>query len=281
MRARFHNNQSGIALGPILFIIAILAILGAVLAAGSGSFNASTGAESAKAMAQTITNQCAAYQDALNLVFGNGCDVTQIDWSPANGGGYPSGTGAWVHGDYSTGGTGHTGNGQCAFFDPRGGGMTFKPIPNAALYTPTSGQYTTYEGGAVDAILTAYAGYPVLYAYYCVMGTGTCSSTYAASTNPSSSLYYRVNYINYATCQQINKILGISWDPSAVEFVDNALQQNIFNSYSFHDGAGVVGQVGFWSQRGTAEGCAGDYMSNNGAFNKTGPFVFICSLTIR
>jgi hypothetical protein len=48
------QHNAGIALGPILFIIAILAILAAAIAAGSGSFNASTNTEGNKAKASAI-----------------------------------------------------------------------------------------------------------------------------------------------------------------------------------------------------------------------------------
>jgi len=51
--AKLRPN-AGIALGPILFIIAILAILAAAIAAGSGSFNASTNAESNKTKASAL-----------------------------------------------------------------------------------------------------------------------------------------------------------------------------------------------------------------------------------
>jgi hypothetical protein len=47
-------REAGIALGPILFIIAILAILAAAIAAGSGSFNASTNTEGNKAKASAV-----------------------------------------------------------------------------------------------------------------------------------------------------------------------------------------------------------------------------------
>ena len=40
MKQRTLNNQDGIALGPILFIIAILAIIAAAIAAGTGEFTA-------------------------------------------------------------------------------------------------------------------------------------------------------------------------------------------------------------------------------------------------
>src|SRR5580704_8025887 len=46
--------EAGIAIGPILFIIAILAILAAAIAAGSGSFTAPTATEGAKTKASAL-----------------------------------------------------------------------------------------------------------------------------------------------------------------------------------------------------------------------------------
>ena len=50
---RWHR-EAGIAIGPILFIIAILAILAAAIAAGSGSFNAPTATEGAKTKSSAL-----------------------------------------------------------------------------------------------------------------------------------------------------------------------------------------------------------------------------------
>ena len=51
MTPRTLNNQDGIALGPILFIIAILAIIAAAIAAANGGFTANTTTESDKSKA--------------------------------------------------------------------------------------------------------------------------------------------------------------------------------------------------------------------------------------
>lgn len=48
------SGQSGIALGPIIFIIAILAILAAMISAGSSSFNGSSTAEGNKTKATAM-----------------------------------------------------------------------------------------------------------------------------------------------------------------------------------------------------------------------------------
>src|ERR1700743_2821598 len=48
------SSDAGIAIGPILFIIAILAILAAAIAAGSGSFTAGTSSESNRTKASAL-----------------------------------------------------------------------------------------------------------------------------------------------------------------------------------------------------------------------------------
>jgi len=69
----------------------------------------------------------------------NSCDITALDYTP-NGGGWPANT-TWHTGDWTGGnGTNQAGNGQCALFDPRGGGMQFKPLPGAALTSPRLGR---------------------------------------------------------------------------------------------------------------------------------------------
>ncbi|MBV8061934.1 MAG: hypothetical protein JO126_06800 [Alphaproteobacteria bacterium] len=52
-----QRQDAGIALGPIIFIIAILAILAAAIAAGSGSFNASTNTEGNRTKASGLIQQ--------------------------------------------------------------------------------------------------------------------------------------------------------------------------------------------------------------------------------
>jgi hypothetical protein len=51
---RQFNPEAGIAIGPILFIIAILAILAAAIAAGSGSFTSGTTTESNRTKASAL-----------------------------------------------------------------------------------------------------------------------------------------------------------------------------------------------------------------------------------
>ncbi|MDR3424735.1 MAG: hypothetical protein P4M13_06610 [Alphaproteobacteria bacterium] len=100
------DSNAGIAIGPILFIIAILAILAAAIAAGSGSFTAGTGTESNR------TKSTALIQIGENLKIGmdritmaSGMDPTTVNtlvtdttdanalFSPAGGGISPPSTG--------------------------------------------------------------------------------------------------------------------------------------------------------------------------------------------
>jgi hypothetical protein len=77
--------DAGIAIGPILFIIAILAILAAAIAAGSGGFTASTATESARTKASALI------QIGENLKVGmdrvtmeNGISLSSVVINPAN-----------------------------------------------------------------------------------------------------------------------------------------------------------------------------------------------------
>ncbi len=206
------SNQRGIALGPVLFIIAILAILAAAIAAGSGAFNANTRDENGKAMAEVVINSCHAYQDALQIMLHNECEETKLDFTPM---GWPDGsTAAFQNGDFTGGnGTNRAGNGRCAFFHPQGGGMFFKPLPAAALVTNPTGAYTASTAsysGEIATNIDAFAGYPDFQGDTCQYHGGSCQG---AQNN--SALYLKYYYLNYSTCQQINSILKLNFDPNS------------------------------------------------------------------
>jgi hypothetical protein len=83
-RTRQPRN-AGIALGPILFIIAILAILAAAIAAGSGSFNASTATEGNKAKASALIQVGDNLKVGMDrLTMENGVAYNGWTTSPAN-----------------------------------------------------------------------------------------------------------------------------------------------------------------------------------------------------
>lgn len=119
-----RKAEQGIAIGPILFIIAILGILAAAIAAGSGSFTASTSSEGAK------TKAAALIQVGENLKIG--MDRLVIE----NGI-------AW--GDYTIDTT-KTANAN-DLFSPTGGGIA-APSPSLSN-DPANGDNWNYPTGAV------------------------------------------------------------------------------------------------------------------------------------
>ena len=273
---RLHTQQ-GIAIGPILFVIAVLAVLGAAIAAGTG-FIMNTSTDSAKAMAEVIVQTCDDYTRGLQMVtMQNGCDPTMLDWTPT-GGGYPTGATVWDGGDRTVNnGTNQAGNGQCAVFDPRGGGMIFKPFPSGALMSPAKGAYTSALDGGVNE--DAFAGFPILFGTTCINGVGTCP---LGSSAANGTIIMFVPYLNYATCQQINKILTLSWDPKSTfitassdynynVWLPNTNNGNVRNAGSYVVGGGPSGHSG------VSEACAYDYNSNG----KNSAYVFMCPLMIR
>jgi hypothetical protein len=79
-KGKRFSPQRGIALGPILFIIAILAILAGAIAAGNSGFSGSTSKENAKIMASTILQQSEAVSNCVQVVRSNGYNDTQISF---------------------------------------------------------------------------------------------------------------------------------------------------------------------------------------------------------
>ena len=90
MKPRTLNNQDGIALGPILFIIAILAIIAAAIAAGSVVDLRRIRLQiQVKSIAQSIIQYANIVAGGVDkLVSENGCDDTQINFNNPLDGSY-------------------------------------------------------------------------------------------------------------------------------------------------------------------------------------------------
>ena len=272
MKLSTNTHQRGIALGPILFIIAVLAILAAAIAAGSGSFSANTNTESAKAMAEVAIQSCHAYQDALQIMLHNECDITALDYTPS-GGGWPSGETTWVSGDYTGGnGTNRAGNGKCAFFDPRGGGMIFKPLPTAALAANPTGAYTTqYTGTPIDS----FAGYPWFSSSYCINGQGTCSPA-TDSSHSLAPLVFKYFYIDPTVCQKINDIIKNNLTATSASVGNDGYAYAIYSGTNLRGIGAYVAGAGI-SGTTLLEGCARDGYSNGAS----AAYAYMCALYIR
>ena len=107
-----RTNQRGIVIGPILFIVAILAVLAAAIAAGSGAFNGDISAVSAKAQATAILEQANEVKFAVDRLIAKGCTDTQISFENPIVSGYENPN---APSDKS-----------CHVFDINGGAIVFK-----------------------------------------------------------------------------------------------------------------------------------------------------------
>jgi|GEM_PF-725947 hypothetical protein len=184
-KERFSPN-AGIAIGPILFIIAILAILAAAIAAGSGSFTAGTGTETNK------TKSSALMQIGENLRVGmdritmeGGLGPTQVTINPAN--------------------TSSTSD----LFSPTGGGIA-PPSPGMAN-NPTVDTWT-YPSGIIKGLGTQQSTSPVIVAVLPV-SQGVCAEVNNRAMG-SAVVPPPANYGTFETSTDGSTILGSAWPES-------------------------------------------------------------------
>ncbi len=78
------GGSRGIAIGPILFVVALLGILAAAIAAGSGSFTGSTTSESDKTKAAALIQIGENLKFGVERIIGSGVDVTSINADPTS-----------------------------------------------------------------------------------------------------------------------------------------------------------------------------------------------------
>ncbi len=78
------GSCAGIAIGPILFIIAVLGILAAAIAAGSGSFTTGTTGESNRAKATAMVDMGQNLKIGFERILGNGVDFSSVDLDPTH-----------------------------------------------------------------------------------------------------------------------------------------------------------------------------------------------------
>jgi type II secretory pathway pseudopilin PulG len=143
MESHRWRADAGIAVGPILFIIAILGLLASAIAAGSGSFTASTSTQEAKAQAQAIIQYADLVKFAVDLVRGSGCTDEQISFENNIVSGYTNSNAPADH--------------SCHVFDPLGGGVNLQKPPSQINqqyvfngYNDTRGVADTPSGSEVS-----------------------------------------------------------------------------------------------------------------------------------
>lgn len=192
---RERDGQRGIVIGPILFLIAIIGVLAAAIAAGAGSFTGSSSKSGAKVLASAIIDYANTVQIGVDRVLANGCDETEISFENPIISGY---TNPNAPADKS-----------CHVFSVNGGGIIMK--------TPPVGAQSQADYDA------AYLGIkPPLGLYFvglaCAMGVGSGGYGTAGVTNPcyyisgdrplSIDLVMVLPWIDLDVCLQINSISG-------------------------------------------------------------------------
>jgi type II secretory pathway pseudopilin PulG len=177
------NLQRGIAIGPILFVVALLAVLATAIAAGSGAFSGDTSAVKAKAQAAAILEYANEVKMAVDRVLGKGCTETQISFEN------PVVTG-WAAENYTN--PNAPSDKSCHVFDVSGGGIIWKDPPEGTNKVDDAVSYIQpYNKGFIPYSFGGYATIPYL------------------GTNKSELvLYLPIKSIDL--CKSINNILGIS-----------------------------------------------------------------------
>lgn len=172
--------SAGIALGPILFILAVLAVLAGAIAAGSGGFNANITTDSAKVMAQTIIQESEQVQNTAQMLMANGCTESQMNF-------------------YSIGYLGANPSApidhHCDVFDARGGNLIFMPLQSSFCSNIGSCIVSISDGNVIPGIGT---GVPqaIWMAYY--LTSAVCqqinSQLGRATTTPTATAIAGINY---------------------------------------------------------------------------------------
>ena len=218
MENRTGNRQSGIAIAPILFVVAILAVLATAIAAGSGAFNGDTSAVKAKAQATAILEYANEVKMGVDRVYNRGCLDTQISFENPIVSGY---TNPNAPSDKS-----------CHVFDVNGGGIVWK--------APPSGSQNQADHDAANPIGIKVPTGNFGMGSVCVMGVGTGGRCTASPCTVPFPCFYTdgttsadvVMYLPWVTrdvCLAINKISGFKNRADGEPPV--ALGPNGFNLY--------------------------------------------------
>ncbi len=169
-----RSHQQGIAIGPILFVVAVLAVLVAALVSGSGGFTASNTTEEDRTTVAAVMAIGNDVKLGVQRVLGNGCDFSQISF--ANPLANRDHTNPDAPADFS-----------CHVYRPEGGGVTpkFSPPGTGFLQLPAPSTAAWYS----QMLITA--GY---------RGTGIGTS--------ANDLVYVTPIMRQNLCIEINNQLG-------------------------------------------------------------------------
>jgi hypothetical protein len=155
------RSSAGLALGPILFLIAILAVIAAVVSAGAGGFSANTSTEGGKITSSAIIQMGENLLNAVRLVNTHGCADTQINFNNPMISGYSN--------------PNAPSDGSCDVFGPNGGGMIFPTIKASTAETEDNG-YFVFEGGGASFVGLGNAANSSLAAFLPIDSSDLCNS---------------------------------------------------------------------------------------------------------
>ncbi len=129
------NLQRGIAIGPILFVVALLAVLATAIAAGTGAFSGDISTVRAKAIAAALLEYAEQVKFAVDRLLAKGCKETEISFENpfvTYDGGY---TNPNAPSDKS-----------CHVFDVNGGGVVWQDPPPEVVYNDWDGRWEARTG---------------------------------------------------------------------------------------------------------------------------------------
>lgn len=138
---RSHPPENGIAIGPILFVVALLAVLVSAIAAGSGSFSGDTSEVKIKAQATAILGYADELQIGVDRVMSR-CPDTQFSLANSVDSGYAENPLAPT-------------DKSCHVFDVNGGGILFKEPPPDVDLTAVPAElrhYIVHTGNEIEGM---------------------------------------------------------------------------------------------------------------------------------
>jgi hypothetical protein len=181
------SSSSGIAIAPILFVIALLAILATAIAAASSTFSSGSGQETARVAASTMLDLCTQHRTAVSRVMALGCTENQISFENSIVSGYTNGSAPSDQ--------------HCHIFHPQGGGLVYRPLPAEYAWRSTGDMSLVYKPGemfdrfAADNRIPSlgsdadYAGNELIYAVINIRGD-ICDQINSQLKNPDKSTMF-------------------------------------------------------------------------------------------
>lgn len=185
-----RNGQRGIVIGPILFLIAIIGVLAAAIAAGTGGFGGNVSTARAKVIASALLDYANTVQIGVDRVLAKGCDETEISFENPFVSGYENPN---APSDKS-----------CHVFDVNGGGIVWKNPPNEVYFDNGYGQWSIRTGTANSLRWLGTQEHDL----FLTLG-GTISHVHPGVVAKGKNLL--------PVCKEINKMLGIESSGSGMD----------------------------------------------------------------